>query len=121
MSIIQYYLVSGELVGKNITMCSYIIDSCFFFNSLSTIFFEFLLKTFNNNSAFFNLIVDVAETSGCTYVLAYFFIDQINLTSAMHDNMSFFSNKINITNLSTSTTLNKFVYLNSYKWLTTNP
>ena len=121
MFINLYYLVLEELVDKDITMCSYIIDSCFFFNSLLTIFFEFLLKTFNNNSAFFNLIVDVAETSGCTYVLAYFFVDQINLTSTMHDNMSFFSNKINITNLSTNTTLNRFVYLNSYKWLTTNP
>ena len=65
---------------------------------LSSAFVEFLLKTFNNSASFFNLIVDVSETSGCTYVLAYFLIDQANLMSVIHDNNVFFNSKVSIVN-----------------------
>ena len=85
------------------------------FGSLVGILTEFFLKTFNNSASFFNLIVDVAETSGCTYILAYFLIDQVNLMSTVHDNLSLFSTKVRLTNFNTTSTLTKHLYLDYSK------
>ena len=82
---------------------------------LLSVFTECFIKTFNNSASFFNLIVDVAETSGCTYILAYFLIDQLNLMSTVHDNTVLFSSKINITTFNTQKFLTKYTYLNLNK------
>lgn len=82
---------------------------------------EFFLKVFNHNASFFNLIVDVAETSGCTYILAYFLIDQVNLLSTLHDNTTFFSTKINLVSFNIYEFLSKYTYSNYYKWLNNTP
>jgi hypothetical protein len=111
------YLVSGELVfNKNTTLiCSYIIDSTLSFGFSLSIIMEFILKIFNHNASFFNLIVDVAETSGCTYILAYFLIDQVNLLSTIHDNTTFFSSKVNLVSFNVYTFLTKYVYSDYHK------
>merc|ERR1711918_101135 len=100
-----------------ILTCSYIIDSILSTSILLSFFMEFFLKTLNNSTSFFSLIVDVAETSGCTYMLTYFLIDQTNFVSLLHDNLTFFSTKINVTILSNQHFLIKYIYLNYNKWL----
>ena len=62
----------------------------------------------------------MAETSGCTYILAYFLIDQVNLMSTVHDNLSLFSTKVRLTNFNTTGTLTKHLYLDYSKWLNVN-
>ena len=89
------------------------------FGSLLSVFTECFIKLFNNSASFFNLIVDVAETSGCTYILAYFLIDQLNLMSTIHDNTVLFGSKINITTFNTQNFLTKYTYSNFNKWLNT--
>jgi hypothetical protein len=100
-----------------ILVCSYIIDSMSSFSSLLSVFTECFIKTFNNSASFFNLIVDVAETSGCTYILAYFLIDQLNLMSTLHDNTVLFDSKVNLTTFNSQNFLTKYTYLNLNKWL----
>jgi len=76
---------------------------------------EFLFKILNDSSSFFNLIVDVSETSSCTYILAFFLVDQVNLLSTIHDTMTYFKSKVSITNFSTVSLLTKYVYLDFFK------
>ena len=82
---------------------------------------EFLFKILNDSSSFFNLIVDVSETSSCTYILAFFLVDQVNLLSTIHDTMTYFKSKVSITNFSTVSLLTKYVYLDFFKWLKVSP
>ena len=111
-----YQVLGGLAFSKNVTLiCSYIIDSTLSFGFSLSIIIEFILKIFNHNASFFNLIVDVAETSGCTYILAYFLIDQVNLLSTIHDNTTFFSSKVNLVSFSVYTFLAKYVYSDYYK------
>jgi len=121
--ITQFYQVLGGLAfSKSVTLiCSYIIDSTLSFSFSLSIIIEFILKIFNHNASFFNLIVDVAETSGCTYILAYFLIDQVNLLSTIHDNTTFFSSKVNLVSSSVYTFLTKHVCYDYYKWLNNTP
>jgi len=121
--ITQFYQVLGGLAfSKSVTLiCSYIIDSTLSFSFSLSIIIEFILKIFNHNASFFNLIVDVAETSGCTYILVYFLIDQVNLLSTIHDNTTFFSSKVNLVSSSVYTFLTKHVCYDYYKWLNNTP
>ena len=91
------------------------MDSTLSFSFLVSALVEFILKVFNHNISFFNLIVDVAETSGCTYILAYFLIDQVNLLSTIHDTTTFFSTKINIVSFNIYNFLAKYIYSGYYK------
>ena len=121
--ITQFYQVLGGLAFiKSVTLIfSYIIDSTLSFSFSLSIIIEFILKIFNHNASFFNLIVYVAETSGCTYILAYFLIDQVNLLSTIHDNTTFFSSKVNLVSSSVYTFLTKHVCYDYYKWLNNTP
>jgi len=90
-------------------------DITFFMNSFFYTNAEFLFKILNDSSSFFNLIVDVSETSSCTYILAFFLVDQVNLLSTIHDTMTYFKSKVSITNFSTVSLLTKYVYLDFFK------
>ena len=121
--ITPFYLVLEGLVfnASSTLICSYIIDSTLSFGFSLSMVMEFILKIFNHNASFFNLIVDVAETSGCTYILAYFLIDQVNLLSTIHDNTTFFSAKVNLVSFNVYTFLTKYIYSDYHKWLNNTP
>jgi hypothetical protein len=74
---------------------------------------ELFVSILNSSFSFFNLMTDVAETSSCTYVLTYFLIDQVSLTSVIHNNLSSFKSRINLSSFNSHAMLTKYLWLGS--------
>ena len=84
---------------------------------LASAMLELFVSILNSSFSFFNLMTDVAETSSCTYVLTYLLIDQVTLTSVIHNNLPSFKSRINLSSFNSHAILTKYLCLDSYQKL----